>query len=95
MAAMLDRLRMPLGSIVVDFGLVLTLVFTAGQMTNRFEAMDRRLAAMEQRAQTDRLTERTALLEQRAVQYDRDRTEILDSLRRIELKLDGKADKRQ
>jgi len=91
---MFDKLRMPLGSMVVDIGLVLTLAFIAGQMTNRFESMDARLSTVEGRALAERLSERTAILEQRAGQYDRDRSEILDALHRIEAKLEEKADKR-
>lgn len=93
MAAVLEKLRMPLGSLVVDAGLVLTLVFSAGQMTSRFESMDARLAQVESRTLAERLPERTALLEQRAGQADRDRAEILEALHRIEAKLDSKADK--
>lgn len=94
MPAVLDKLKIPVGSLVVDLSLVLFLAFTAGQMTNRFEAMDARLADVEQRTNSERLAERTALLEQRASQGERDRAEILDALHRIEAKLDGKADKR-
>ncbi len=90
----LEKFRIPLGSMVVDIGLVLTLAFVAGQMTNRFETMDARLAVVESRTQAERLSERTAILEQRASQYDRDRSEILDALHRIESKLDDKVDKR-
>lgn len=93
MAAVLEKLRMPLGSLLVDGALVLTLAFTAGQMTVRFEAMDRRLASFEEQKLDENLAQRTAILEQRAGLYDRDRSEILDSLRRIETKLDGKQDK--
>lgn len=95
MSATLEKLRLPLGSIVVDIGLVLTLAFTAGHMTNRFEAMDARLGKVEEREVAERLPERTAILEQRAALYDRDRQEILLALQRIETKLDQKVDKRQ
>lgn len=94
MPEVLERFRIPLGSIVVDGVMVLTLVFMAGKMTSRFEAMDARLATVESRTIADRLPERTALLEQRMAQGERDRTEILEALHRIENKLDGKADKR-
>ena len=93
MADLLDKLRMPLGSLVVDAGLVLTLAFTAGQITSRLEAMDLRLAAVEQADLADRVPERMATLESKAAQADRDRAEILEALHRIEAKLDGKADK--
>ena len=93
MPEILDKLRMPLGSLVVDAGLVLTLAFTAGQITSRLEAMDLRLARVEQSDRADRIPERMATLESKAAQCDRDRAEILDALHRIEAKLDGKADK--
>ena len=93
MADLLDKLRMPLGSLVVDAGLVLTLAFTAGQITSRLEAMDLRLARVEQSDRADRIPERMATLESKAAQCDRDRAEILEALHRIEAKLDGKVDK--
>ena len=93
MPEILDKLRMPLGSLVVDAGLVLTLAFTAGQITSRLETMDLRLAAVEQADRADRVPERMATLESKAAQADRDRAEILEALRRIEAKLDGKVDK--
>lgn len=93
MADLLDKLRMPLGSLVVDAGLVLTLAFTAGQLTSRLEAMDLRLARVEQSDRADRIPERMATLESKAAQCDRDRAEILEALHRIEAKLDGKQDK--
>ena len=93
MGAVLERLRIPIGSLVVDLGMVMMLVYSAGQMTTRFEVMDQRLAAVESRSQAERLNERTALLEQRASQAERDRAEILEALHRIEAKLDSKVDK--
>ena len=93
MPEILDKLRMPLGSLVVDAWLVLTLAFTVGQITSRLETMDLRLAAVEQADRADRVPERMATLESKAAQADRDRAEILEALRRIEAKLDGKVDK--
>lgn len=90
----LDKLRVPIGSLVVDGALVIYLAFMGGQMQTRFESMDTRLANVEARTVSDRLPERTALLEQRMAQGERDRTEILDALRRIENKLETKVDKR-
>lgn len=94
MAAVFDRLRLPIGSVVVDIGLVMYLIYGAGQMTERFDAMDRRLASVEKSATDEKLAQRTAILEQRVVQIDRRADEILESLHRIENKLDAKADKR-
>lgn len=90
----LSRFKIPIGPLVADLGIVVALVFSAGQLVSRLEIMDRRVAILEARAASDRISERTAILEARATQYDRDRSEILDALRRIEAKLDNKADKR-
>ena len=94
MTGVFDKLRFPLGSVVVDIGLVMYLIYGAGQMTERFDAMDRRLASVERTAVDEKLAQRTAILEQRVGQIDRRADEILESLHRIENKLDGKADKR-
>lgn len=93
MAAVLEKLRLPMGSMIVDSMLVLTLAFTAGSITNRLESIADRVLEIEQREATSRLVERTAILEQRAVLYDRDRSEVLATLQRIEQKIDQKADK--
>lgn len=93
MAGVFDKLRIPAGSLAVDVSLVVYIAFMGGQTLNRFEAMDSRIAHVEQTLQAERLSERTSLLEQRAGQAERDRAEILDALHRIEAKLDSKADK--
>lgn len=93
MAAVLEKLRLPMGSMIVDSMLVLTLAFTAGSITNRLEALDDRVITIEQRESDNRLVERTAILEQRAALSERDRNEILAALQRIEAKIDQKMDK--
>lgn len=93
MAAVLEKFRIPIGSLVVDGALVLTLVFTAGQMTSRFELMDKRLAYIESTASTEKLAQRTAVLEQRANQSEATLGRIEGKIDRIDQKLDGKADK--
>lgn len=83
------RFRVPLGSLVVDIGLVLTLVFATGQMTERFVIMDQRLAKIEAISAEAKIQS----LELRMAQAERDRRELKDDivkrLERIELLLDN------
>lgn len=82
------RFRVPLGSLVVDIGLVLTLVFATGQMTERFVIMDQRLAKIESISAEAKIQS----LELRMAQAERDRRELKDDivkrLDRIESLLD-------
>lgn len=97
-ASRLSKLKIPAGSLFIDIGLVLILSYTAGQMTNRFEQMDKRLANLEQSQTSEKPSERIAILERRADEADkkseRDRIEILAYLQRIEARLNDKADKK-
>lgn len=93
MPALSEKFQIPLGSMIVDGALVLMLAFTAGQMTTRFQAMDDRLISVEQSVARQDFSPRLATVEQRLAVAERDRVEILEALHRIELKLDGKADK--
>lgn len=85
---MSNRFRVPLGSLVVDGALVLTLVFSTGQMMERFDAMDRRVQLIEKIQAEARLN----VLEVRASQTDRYQAElksdIVKRLDRIEALLD-------
>ena len=97
MPPILEKLRMPIGSLVVDSALVLTLAFTAGHMTSQFTAMDQRLMVVEKQRADDRLAERMAVQERATASLDGEqdqlRIEILARLSRIEDKLDAKQDK--
>ena len=84
-----ERMRIPFGSLVADSALVLTLVFSTGQMNERFDVMDQRLNRLESMQSDTRI----AALELRANQSDRYQTElkndIVKRLDRIETLLDN------
>ena len=87
--SLFDRLKIPVGSLLADSALVLTLVFSTGQMMERFEAMDTRL----QRIESLQSETRIGALELRANQSDRYQAElkndIVKRLDRIEALLDN------
>ena len=97
MPPMLDKLRMPIGSLVVDAALVLTLAFTAGHMASQYTAMDQRLAVVEKQSSDSRLAERMAVQERATASLDGEqdqlRVEILSRLARIEDRINAIADK--
>ena len=86
---LVNRFRVPLGSLIVDGALVLTLVFSTGQMMERFDTMDRRVSAIESISAETKLQS----LEIRMQQAERDRRELKDDivkrLDRIEALLDN------
>lgn len=83
------RFRVPLGSLIVDGALVLTLVFSTGQMLERFEQMDRRIQQIEDLQAATRIN----ALEMRSQQMERYQSElkqdIVKRLDRIEGLLDS------
>lgn len=85
----IGRFRVPLGSLIVDGALVITLVFSTGQMLERFDTMDRRVQQIEAIQSEARLN----VLEQRTNQLDRYQSElksdIVKRLDRIETLLDN------
>ncbi|HSW32558.1 MAG TPA: hypothetical protein VLH36_02985 [Steroidobacteraceae bacterium] len=85
------RFRVPLGSLIVDGALVLTLVFSTGQMLERFDQMDRRVQQIEHLEAATRLN----ALEMRSAQMERYQGElkqdIVKRLDRIETLLDAQA----
>lgn len=85
------RFRVPLGSLIVDGALVLSLVFSTGQMMERFDTMDRRMQQLEELQAASRLS----TLEMRATQMERYQSElkvdIVKRLDRIETLLDNAA----
>lgn len=84
-----SRFRVPLGSLIVDGALVLTLVFSTGQMMERFDQMDRRLTQIEDLQAATRIS----ALEMRSAQMERYQGElkqdIVKRLDRIETLLDN------
>lgn len=93
MSELTQKLRVPLGPLMADLAIVASLIFTAGQMLNRFETMDKRISVMEQ----DKLSQRAAISERRLDMVEQtavlQRQEIIDRLDRIEDKLDNKVDR--
>lgn len=87
----LMRFRVPLGSLIVDGALVLSLVFSTGQMMERFGTMDRRMQQIEHLEAATRLN----ALEMRSAQMERYQAElkvdIVKRLDRIETLLDDAA----
>lgn len=85
------RFRVPIGSLIVDGALVLTLVFSTGQMMERFDQMDRRVQQIEHLESATRLS----ALEMRSTQMERYQGElkqdIVKRLDRIETLLDNQA----
>lgn len=83
-----DKFRVPLGSLIVDGALVMTLVFSTGQMLERFDQMDRRVRQIEDLQVASRMTS----IEMRVTQLDRYQMElkqdIVKRLDRIEMLLD-------
>lgn len=84
----MSRFRVPLGSLVVDGALVLTLVFSTGQMMERFDQMDHRVQEIEHIEASTRLS----ALEMRSTHMERYQNElkadIVKRLDRIEDMLD-------
>lgn len=85
----LSKFRVPVGSLLVDSALVVALLFGLGQQTQALDEVARRVAAIERVDSASR----TAVLERRMDIADRDRDEVLAYLKRIEDKLDRKADR--
>ena len=87
----IGRFRVPLGSLIVDGALVLTLVFSTGQMMERFDQMDRRVQQIEHLEAATRLS----ALEMRSTQMERYQGElkqdIVKRLDRIETLLDNQS----
>lgn len=83
-----SRLRVPIGSLLVDVGLVLTLIYSAGQLTQRLEHLSERVAAVEQYHVRTNGDARIYVLERRAEEMAEFKLEIRDQLTRIESKVD-------
>lgn len=84
--------RVPAGSVAIDIGLVIMMVFTAGQMTKTVETLDARLVVLENRANgltiTPEAARRISVLETQITTAREERAEIKGYLQRIESKLD-------
>jgi hypothetical protein len=85
------RFRVPIGSLIVDGALVLSLVFSTGQMLERFDTMDKRVRQIEELQAATRIN----ALEMRSTQMERYQSElkqdIVKRLDRIEVLLDNQS----
>lgn len=92
------RWKIPAGSVAIDIGLVIMMVFTAGQMTKTVETLDARLVVLENRANgltiTPEAARRISVVEAQIANAREERAEIKAYLARIEHKLDEHMDRR-
>ena len=91
----MGRWKVPAGSILIDIGLVLTLAYSAGQMNNAVQNLDRRLTVVEERAITPEADRRISVVEEAIKNASNDRTRMTIQLDRIEAKIDQHAAKAQ
>lgn len=83
----LSRFRVPLGSIVIDAGLVISLVHGMGQVTEKLQAVDMRLQAVEATAHsiTPQADARLRVIERENAIQDRDLDKFReDMVRRLD-----------
>lgn len=92
MAVDLSRFRVPAGSLVVDAGLVLALLYGQAQITERLKAFDARMVAVEQSSATVAAESRLKVLERENVIQDREFIEFKgDIVKRLD-QMDSKLD---
>lgn len=92
MAVDLSRFRVPAGSLVVDAGLVLALLYGQAQITERLKAFDARMVAVEQSSATVSAESRLKVLVRENVIQDRDFIEFKgDIVKRLD-QMDSKLD---
>jgi len=82
------RWKVPAGSLVVDIGMVVALIWTVSGMQKAVEHLDRRMIVLESREISPGAERRIAVLESAMARQDRDREQILSLLNRIDDKLD-------
>lgn len=88
MAIDTSRFKVPAGSLVVDFTLVLALLWGGARMTERLEQIGHRVDAIEETAIRTNTDGRVQVLERRAEEQAEFKREVRDQLNRIEDKLD-------
>jgi len=88
MAFDISKIRVPIGSLVVDAALVISIIYGAGQLTERLEQLSQRVSAMESQSIQPEADRRIALLEMSAHTSEQ-------RLQRIEDKLDRVLERRQ
>lgn len=94
---LLDKLQFPIGSMVVDTALVISLFVGNVRMADQLENMNARLASVENNVSTEKLAQRTAMLEQmmqqNAVAISNSRAEFSSGIQRLNDKFDRQADR--
>lgn len=85
--SMLERLRIPLGSLVVDASLVVALIWWGATMTERLETMSRDITAIQHNGTTGAINH-IASLEQRLAVAETQQKSADRRLERIEEKID-------
>jgi hypothetical protein len=91
----LQRLKTPIGSIVLDLALVLYITYTAGQFADRLQDVSAHVDSLESRAGTlsPEAARRIAVLEAAAVKAESDRIELKnDIVRRLDKIEDGQVE---
>ena len=88
-----SKFRLPIGSLAVDATLVFFIAWWGSGVTQALETLDSRMDAREQVQVLPGTAVRLASLETRVDRADKDRDEILSALKRIEDKIDRKADR--
>ena len=84
-----QRFRVPLGSLLVDAGLVLALAFISGQTLQRLEQMDVRLSSLETQNHDSRIG-RLETRQEAVEAYQKElKADIVARLERIERLLDS------
>jgi len=81
--------KVPAGSLVVDIGLVIALIWTVSGMQEAVKNLDRRVVAIETRDITPGAERRIAVIEAAIARQDLDRAEMIKLLNRIDDKLDA------
>lgn len=85
----MGRWKIPAGSIVIDVGLVLLIVYAAGQWTKAVENLDERLRKIENVQIMPESARRLSVLEAQIQHMDTDRVTMMTQLQRIEDKIDS------
>lgn len=83
-----SKLRVPLGSLMVDVALVISVFYAAGQLTERLESIDMRVARIESVKITAEADRRISVLEGQSIA-------TVARLERIEDKLDRLLERRR
>ncbi len=88
MAVDLTKFRVPLGSLVVDMAMVVSLIWWGATLTQRLEEMTRRIDGLDGQTMHVQADKRLSIVETRQGDVDRQLAEIKSQQARIESKID-------